>query len=97
MTATACLSAFELLDDVCATNHIAPGLPGVIFRLVDDLQAKGAPDEHVRIVEQISVAMIRLQYAARDVQEDRRSTLVEQLRSLKEQWLSFETPGPDTA
>ena len=57
---------YRILDGLKSTGVAYPGAPGALFNAIDRLRIDNAPQEHIRLAENLSVAVIRLEGAVRN-------------------------------
>lgn len=63
-----------------------PGARGALYRAIDALRASAAPREHVRLVEEMSVALHRMDAGRLDTQFEAEQAR-EKLQELGSRWL----------
>ncbi len=56
---------YRVLDGLKAEGLAPPGAPSILFNAIDRLRSEKAPDEHIRLAECVSVAIVRLEGAVR--------------------------------
>ena len=82
---------YRILDDLKSTGVACPGTPGVLFNAIDRLRTDKAPSEHIRLAENLSVAVIRLEGAVRNGRHDLAAKVRTEIGLLNEAWM--DTPS----
>ena len=78
---------YRVLDDLKSTGVACPGTPGVLFNAIDRLRADKAPPEHIRLAENLSVAVIRLEGAVRHGRHDLAAKVRTEIELLNSAWM----------
>lgn len=87
MQASQYAEVYRVLDGLKSTGVVYPGAPGVLFAAIDQLRLANAPDEHIRLAEDVSVAIVRLEGAVRNGQRDRAAEIRAEIGHLSAEWM----------
>lgn len=79
---------YQVLDHVMRGGTTPPGTNGLLFSAIDVLRKTSAPAEDVKRVEQIAVAVHRLEWANRIANEPMKNAVVGELTSLAAEWIN---------
>lgn len=81
---------YRVLDGLKTDRLPHPGASGVLFNAIDRLRNDKAPEEHVRLAESLSVALLRLEGAVRNGRHDLAVEIRAEIEQLNAAWM--ETP-----
>ena len=80
------VEVYRVLDDLNSTGVACPGTPSVLFNAIDRLRTDKAPPGHIRLAENLSVAVIRLEGAVRNGRHDLAATVRTEIELLNRAW-----------
>ncbi|WP_273676640.1 hypothetical protein [Erythrobacter fulvus] len=86
-------SVFELLSNFNAAEPIPIGMLGKVYSTLDTMRSRRAPSQDIATIEQISVAIRRLEMARRNRDDATERSLGERLELLVSDWLEMHPPG----
>ena len=86
---------YRILDGLKSTGVANPGAPGAIFSAIDRLKIEHAPQEHIRLAEDLSVAIIRLEGAVRNGRHELAAKVRTEIELLNSAWM--DTPVSSSA
>lgn len=78
---------YRVLDGLKSTGLAPPGAPGVLFNAIDRLKLDNAPEQHIRLAEDVSVAIVRLEGAVRNGRHDLAAEIRAKIQQLSAAWL----------
>ena len=81
---------YRVLSGVKTDGLPHPGAPGVLFNVIDRLRIDKAPDNHVKLAENVSVAILRLEGAVRNGRHALAVEIRAEIEQLNAAWM--ETP-----
>ena len=78
---------YRVLDSLKSTGLAHPGAPGVLFNAIDRLKLDNAPEEHIRLAENVSVAIVRLEGAVRNGRHALATEIRAEIEQLSAAWM----------
>ena len=78
---------YQVLDALDATGLAYPGAPGILFNAIDRLRLDHVHDEHIRLAEKISVAIVRLEGAMRHGRTAMAAEVRAEIKKLSAAWM----------
>ena len=78
-----------MLDGLKSTGVACPGAPGALFDAIDRLRIDKAPQEHIRLAENLSVAVIRLEGAVRNGRHEIAAKVRSEIERLNSAWMDM--------
>lgn len=85
-------SVFELLSNFNVAEPIPIGMLGKVYSTLDKMHSVRAPSHDIATIEQISVAIRRLEMARRNRDDAAERSLSDRLESLVFDWMEMHQP-----
>jgi hypothetical protein len=84
---------FELLSNFNAAGSVPIGMLGKVYSTLDKMRSMRAPSQDIATIEQISVAIRRLEMARRNRDDAAERSLAERIDALVAEWMAMHPPG----
>lgn len=82
-------SIFELFSNFNAADPVPIGMLGKVYSALDKMRSARAPSQDIANIEQISVAIVRLEMARRNRDNAAEQSLGERLDALVSNWMKM--------